>query len=255
MPCSSVASAAALSSALQFEADQGDACADVFRFEIDGRGRLLTRALQVALLLQHAGEDEMRHRILRIEGDGLLQLSLGVRRLGRVSSLDQREGGVEVGTVGIDRERFLDLRESLGTIALREGNAGEQRDRVGIVGLLASTALACSLARGILLGSEQERAEIELGLDVVRVERNGTLELLIASGEGAELDVCLGEIVVRGGIVLINLDGVGVLNDGLLLLALRSIVLATLQILRLLDVGIPFASLQKTCTDQYDQQR
>ncbi len=51
---------------------------------------------------------------------------------------------------------------------------------------------------------------------------------------------------MRGSVVLIDLDGVGELDDGLLLLAFGSIVLTTLQILRLPHVRIARATLQQT---------
>ena len=101
-----------------------------------------------------------------------------------------------------------------------------------------------------MFAGQQQRAEIELGLNVFRVQRDRPLEFLVGAREGAELHVRLGQIVVRGSVVLVNLDGVGELDDGFLLLALGRVGFATLQILRLLHVGIAVASLQKTCTDR-----
>ena len=222
---------------------------------VNGGGGLLLRALEIALADEHGGEDEVRHCVLGIEGDGLLELGFGGGLLGGVGALDEREGGVEVGAVGIDGEGALNLIEGLGAIVLREGDAGEQSHGVGVVGLLGENGVGLSRAPGILMGGEQERAEIEVRLDVFGVERDGALELGVAAGVGAELHVGLGKIVVRGGVVLIDLDGVRELDDGFLLLALGGVVLAALEVLELSDVGIAGATHQQTCADGRDQQR
>ena len=152
MPCSRRGFGGGLVTGAKFERDERKTRADVLGIEIDGGGGLLPRTLQVALLLQQVGQNQMRHRILGIERDGLLQLSLGGRLLGRVAALDQREGGVEVGAVGIDGQRFLDLRESLGMIALAPAQCWRAEQRRRRCWAAASEhALACSFARGYCL--------------------------------------------------------------------------------------------------------
>jgi hypothetical protein len=94
---------------------------------------------------------------------------------------------------------------------------------------------------GLAAGGEHV-AEIEAGRDVSGLEIDGAKQLRIGRHHGAGFEIRLCQLIVGGGKVLVDLEGVGELNLRLLVFALIGVALAALEILLFLDTGIAMST-------------
>ena len=112
------------------------------------------------------------------------------------------------GFVGVDAEGVFDIGLGLGCVAFFVGDFGLKGKRIRIVGIEGKHGL------GLLGGAvgdaagHHDVAEIDAGLDVVGVEVDGAHQFLVAGHVGAHLEIDLGQLIVGGSEVVVDLDGV-----------------------------------------------
>ena len=207
---------------------------------------MLLRAGEVALALEHGGEDHGGGYVFGIERYGLAKLIFSGSGGCGIGALEEAEGGVEGGAVGIDGKRLLNLGERLGAVAFVGGDGGEERVGVGVVALKSEDGVGLVGGFVGLLAGEKKIAEVDAGRDVAGLEIDDAHEISVGGHERALLEIDLGELVVGVGEVAVDLEGVLELDGGFLELALVGVALAAVEISLLDLVRVAMAAQGET---------
>ena len=86
---------------------------------------------------------------------------------------------MEAGAVWIDRQGFLDLRESLGTISIGDRNSGENSMGVGVIGIDGQDGIGLVGGPCRLFARDEHVAKVVARLDITGLKIDSTHLLLV----------------------------------------------------------------------------
>lgn len=141
-------------------------------------------------------------------------------------------------------QRTADLCKSQILLPSAGGNAGKQSVGIGVIGLRCNDRISLCLSVVGPASGKEHVSQVDPRLVVRRLKVDGPLEFAVSSAQGAHMHIRLRQGIVRLGEVLVDLQGVGILNGGFPVLALGAILLSALQILMFAHVWIAEASGQ-----------
>ena len=153
---------------------------------------------------------------------------------------------MEGGAVWIDGESLLNLGESLSTVSLGDGDRGEQGMSIGVIRVQGKDCVGLICRAGLLFAGNQQVAQIDACLNVIRLKIDGAHQLAIGGHDRSLFQKDLGELVVSLGEVAIYLEGVGELDGRFLQFALVGVALAAFKVSLLFLVGIAMTTHRKT---------
>ena len=117
---------------------------------------------------------------------------------------------------------------------------------VCIIGVDRQDCVSLFGSAGGLFACDEKVAQVDARLNVLGLEIDGAHELAIGGHHRPLLEENFGELIVSGGKVAVDFEGVGELDGRLLVLALVGITLSALEIALFLLVRVAMAARGET---------